>query len=313
MAASSPLQPAPSKLAVVAAFAAVYVIWGSTYLAIRIAVTSVPPFLSAGARFLIAGALAYVWLRARGHPSPTRPEWRAAAVVGLLLLLGGNGLVSWAEMRISSGAAALLVAFVPIWIVLLDRRRHGRPPGILVLALAGGLLGIVILIGPDQLAGAGRVDIVGAAAVLLATISWAVGSLHSRHATLPPSPFMATAAEMLTGGAGLLAVSVLTGELIDFNPAGIPREALAAIAYLVVFGSFVALSAYVWLLRVQPTERVATYAYVNPVVAVLLGAVVLGEPLTPRVIVASAIIVASVGLIVSMPHMARRAARRHET
>jgi drug/metabolite transporter (DMT)-like permease len=259
---------------------------------------------------LIAGVLAYGWLRLRGTASPNRAEWRAAAVVGLLLLLGGNGLVSWAELRISSGAAALLVAFVPIWIVLLDRRREGRPPGLLLVALAGGLLGIAILIGPDQLAGAGRVDFIGAAAVLVATVSWAIGSLHSRHATLPSSPFMATAAEMLAGGAGLILVSVLSGEMIGFRPSGVPPEALAAIAYLIVFGSFVALSAYVWLLRVQPTERVATYAYVNPVVAVLLGALVLGEPLTPRVIVASAIIVASVGLIVSMPHLARRADRR---
>jgi drug/metabolite transporter (DMT)-like permease len=283
------------------AFLAIYLIWGSTYLAIKVVVTSVPAFLSAAIRFLVAGILAYGWLRWRGHPSPSRTQWRAASVVGLLLLLGGNGLVSWAEMRISSGVAALLVAFVPIWIVVLDRERDGRPSLLLLLALAAGLLGIFILIGPEELVGAGRVDLVGAGAVVLATISWAIGTLRSRRAPLPPSPFMSTAAQMLAGGAGLLLASALTGELGRADFGAVPREAFVALAYLIVFGSFVALSAYVWLLRVQPTERVATYAYVNPMVAVLLGAAILGEPLTPRVVVASVIIVLSVGLIVSGP------------
>ncbi len=291
----------PTRWRVLAAFAAIYLIWGSTYLGIRFAIETLPPFLMAGVRFIVAGTALYGWLRLRGVPRPTRANWAAAALVGALLLLGGNGIVTWAEQRVPSGLAALLVATVPLWMVLLDWLRPGgtRPSGQVILGLACGLAGMALLIGPTDLAGNGALDPVGALALVLATLSWSVGSLYSRRASLAQSPLLATGMEMLMGGLLLLAAGSLTGEWARLNLGGVSLLSVAALGYLIVFGSLIAFSAYVWLLRVTTPARAATYAYVNPVVAVFLGWALAGEPLNARILLAAAIIIAAVVIITS--------------
>ena len=286
------------RLKLVLAFAAVYLIWGSTYLAIRLAIETLPPFLMAGVRFLIAGVLLYAWARWRGAPRPARTHWLAAATVGGLMLLGGNGGVVWAEQRVPSGLTAVLIATVPLWIALLEWVQGGvRPGGRVAGGLMMGLAGIALLVGPGELAGAEGIDLVGAAVLLVASLSWAIGSLYSRRARLPSSPLLATAMEMLAGGLLLLLAALVTGQVSDLNPSQISLQSVLALVYLIVFGSLVAFTAYVWLLRVTLPSHAATYAYVNPVVAVFLGWAVGGEPLTARTLLAAAIIVGAVVII----------------
>jgi drug/metabolite transporter (DMT)-like permease len=294
----------PSRLALVSAFAIIYVVWGSTYLAILFAIDTLPPFLMASMRFLIAGAVLYAWSRTRGGAAaPNRTQWRATAFVGVLLLLGGNGLVVWSEQRIPSGMAALLVGTVPCFMVLLDwlRANGQRPTRLVVAGLALGLLGLIWLVGPDSVMGGGRADLLGAAALVLASFSWAFGSIWSRHAPMPASPFLSTAMQMLAAGVALLGVSLLLGEPWSFDVFAVSLRSWLGFLYLVVFGSLVAFSAYVWLLRASTPERVSTYAYVNPVVAVLLGAAFAGEELTVRMAVAAVVIVSGVALITLAP------------
>ena len=281
------------------AFAAIYVIWGSTYLAIRFAIETLPPFLMAASRFLVAGPLLYAWARWRGAARPAPGHWRAAAVVGALLLLGGNGAVVWAEQRVPSGVTALLVAMVPLWMVLLDWLRPGgvRPTLAVFSGVALGLAGLVLLVGPEQILGGEHVDHAGALALAFGCLTWSIGSVYSRHAPLPASPQLATAMEMVAGGALLLVASLARGEWQQLAAQAISLRSLAALAYLVVFGSLVALTAYVWLLRQTTPARVSTYAYVNPVVAMLLGWALAGEPLSARTLVAAAVIVGGVVLI----------------
>ena len=285
---------------VVLAFAAVYVLWGSTYLAIRIGVETIPPFLMAGLRHLTAGVLLYAWMRhVRGTPRPEPRNWRSAALVGGLLLLGGNGLVTWAEQRVPSGLAALIVASVPLWMTALDAGlRRERPHGVVLAGLAMGLAGIAFLAAPGRFAGGGHVDPLGAAALLGASLFWATGSLVSRRVALPSATFLATAMEMIAGGVILLGVAGATGELGAFSPAAVSARSLLALGYLIVAGSLVGFSAYVFLLGATTPARVSTYAYVNPIVAVLLGWLVAGESVTPRTLVAAAVIVAAVALII---------------
>lgn len=285
--------------ALVLAFAAVYLIWGSTYLAIRVAIETLPPFLMAGARFLIAGALLYAWMRRRGAPPPAPHHWRAAAVVGGLLLVGGNGGVVWAEQTVPSGLAALLVATVPLWIVLLDwLRPHGpRPTLALVAGLVAGFAGVAMLIGPGRFAGGAQVDPLGGAVLLLASVSWAAGSLQSRRARLPSSRFLAIAMEMLAGGALLLLAGTLVGEWGSLDLAHVSIRSWTALGYLIVFGSLGGFTAYLWLLATTTPARAATYAYVNPVVAVILGWALADEPVTPRVLLAAAVIISAVVII----------------
>jgi drug/metabolite transporter (DMT)-like permease len=292
----------------VSAFAIVYVVWGSTFLAILFAIETLPPFLMARARFFVAGSLVYGWARlVNGAAAPTRAQWQGTAVVGVLLLLGGNGLLVWSEQRIPSGVAALLVGTVPCFMVLVDWLRPGglRPAGSVIAGLLLGLLGLVWLVGPDALLGGGRADLVGAVVVVIGSFSWALGSVYSRHAATPPSPFLATAMQMLAGGAALLVLSVVLGEPWAFDFGAVSRRSLLGLGYLVVFGSIVAFSAYIWLLRVSTPTRVSTYAYVNPVIAVLLGWALAGEALTARVAVAAAIIVSGVALITLAPKQPR--------
>jgi drug/metabolite transporter (DMT)-like permease len=299
MLASTPL---PVRVAL--AFATVYVVWGSTYLAILYAIETLPPFSMAGVRFLVAGAVLYVWARWRGGAArPTAEQWRATAIIGLALLVGGNGLVVWSETRVASGVAALLVGSVPLFMVLLDWARPNgtRPGGWVALGLALGLLGLLWLVGPDSLLGGGRADLLGAAALLAASFSWAAGSIYSRHAAVPASPFLATAMQMLAAGVALLALGVALGEPWRFAPRAFSGASALALLYLIVFGSIVAFTAYVWLLRVSTPARVSTYAYVNPVVAVFLGWALAGEELTARMLVAALIIVSGVALITLAP------------
>lgn len=282
------------------ALMAVYIAWGSTYLAIRFAVETIPPFLMAGFRFLIAGAILYIWRRLAGDVVPTRIQWRSAAIVGLLLLLGGNGGVVWAEQRVASGIAALIVGSAPLFMVLIDALRPGgqRPnwqtgSGVLV-----GFMGIALLIGPSQWVGNGlHMDTTGVLVLLLASVLWALGSLYNRNAQLPSSPLLGTGMEMLAGSAGLFLLGTLTGEWGRLDLAAITPRSLWGLLYLITFGALVGFAAYTWLLRVAPTPLVATYAYVNPLIAIFLGNLLANEPLTPRLLVAALVIVSAVALI----------------
>jgi drug/metabolite transporter (DMT)-like permease len=290
----------PSRVKLVAAFLAVYVIWGSTYLAIRVAIESIPPFLMAGARFLIAGSLLVAWARWRGNQMPTLRELRSAAIVGVLLLMGGNGAVVWSEQRVPSGIVALLVATVPLWMVLLAWGWKGaaRPTWRIWTGIGLGLVGVAVLVGPEAL-GAGRVDALGAATVLFGSLSWATGSIYSRTAELPRSPIVATGFEMLAGGLVLTFFGLIVGEGADLRVAMVTGESVGAVAYLVIFGSFLGFTAYIWLLRTVSPASVATYAYVNPVVAVALGWAVVGEPLSGRTIGSAIVVLTAVALISS--------------
>lgn len=298
-----------SRARLIIAFAAVYLVWGSTYLAIRVGVRTIPPLLMAGVRFLIAGALLYGLARLRGGRRPSARQWWGSAAVGAGLLLGGNGGVVLAERVVPSGVAALLVATVPVWMVLLDWLwGRGRRPGPrLVLGLALGLLGIVVLVGPGSL-GAGGVNLGGAAILLVASLSWAVGSILGRELDLPRDATLATGTEMLCGGGLLVLAGLAHGELGALHPSAISGASALAFAYLVLIGSLIGFTAYVWLLGHTTAARAATYAYVNPVVAVLLGWAILGEALTPRMFAAAAVIVAGVVLITL--ERARSSARR---
>jgi len=298
----------PSRLALATAFAIVYVIWGSTFLAILFAIETLPPFLMASARFLVAGSLLYAWSRlVNGAAAPSLANWRATALVGTLLLLGGNGLLVWSEQRIPSGVAALLVGTVPCFMVVLDWLRPGgvRPTGLVAAGLLMGLLGLIWLVGPDTVMGGGRADLFGAVVVILGSFSWALGSVYSRHAATPASPFLSTAMQMLGGGAALLLLSVALGEPWAFDASAVSLRSVLGLLYLVAFGSIVAFSAYIWLLHNSTPTRVSTYAYVNPVIAVFLGWALAGEALTIRMLIAAAVIVSGVALITLAPKPAK--------
>lgn len=289
----------PIRIAI--ALGTVYLIWGSTYLAIRFAIESMPPYLMAGTRFIFAGLVVYILMRAKGIPAPQKSHWIGATLVGGLLLLGGNGSVVWAEQRVPSGIAALIVATVPLWIVLLDWLWHGgiRPGLRVVSGIALGFTGIFLLISQGDFTSLGNVDLLGAGALILASLSWAIGSLYSRHAHLPPSPFMAIAMQMLAGGVLLVLAGLAGGELARVDISAISLRSWLSWAYLIVFGALVGFTCYIWLLRVAPAARVATYAYVNPVIAVFLGWALADEVVTLQTLFASAIIITAVFLITS--------------
>ena len=283
-----------------------YVVWGSTYLGIAIMIETLPPLLAAGVRFLVAGLLvlgaivARARLRRNAEPveRPTRAHVRSAFIIGTLLLLGGNGGVVLAELYIPSGLAAVLVATTPIWIAVFDALlRRRRPSGLVIGGLVAGIVGVAILLAP--LDDVGRIDPIGIGLVTLAEISWAAGSLYAQRAPLPRSALLGTGLEMLAGGTALFLAGVLLGEIGRTNVEAFSIRSVLALAYLVVFGSFVAFSAYTWLLANAPVTTVSTYAYVNPIVAVALGAIILSEPITPRTLVASAIIIGAVVAMVS--------------
>jgi drug/metabolite transporter (DMT)-like permease len=294
------MQKKASTLSIWTALIVLYIVWGSTYLAIRFGVETLPPFLLAATRFLIAGAILYLWRLAAGDQRPTALNWRSAAIVGGFLLVGGNGGVTWAEQRVVSGVAALMVGLVPLWMLVMDAfRPTGKAPGLQgVIGVILGLVGIIFLVGPANLLGYSHdIDLVGILALCLATFLWAAGSLYSRNAPLPESPLMGAAMEMLAGGGGLLLLATLTGEWSRLDLAAVAPRSLWGLVYLITFGSLVGYAAYTWLLRVAPTPLVATYAYVNPLIAILVGNLLAQEPLTPRIVLSALVIVGSVVLI----------------
>lgn len=284
----------------VAAFAAIYLIWGSTYLAIRFAIETLPPFLMAGTRFLVAGVLLYLWAKWRGGSGPKLVHWKSAVIIGGLLLLGGNGGVSWAEQRVPSGLTALMIATVPLWMVLLDWLRPSgiRPSAQVFIGLAAGFVGMALLVGPGELGGS-QVDSLGAVVLILAALSWSIGSIYSRGAPLPSSPLVATATEMLAGGVLLVAFGIVAGEGSRLQIADVSLLSLVSLGYLIFFGSIIAFSAYIWLLQVTTPARASTYAFVNPVVALFLGWLLGGEAITLRTLVAAGIIILAVMLVIT--------------
>jgi len=288
-----------SRANVLAAFAIVYVVWGSTYLAIRYAVETIPPFLMVGTRFIVSGLLLYSWARLRGDQRPTAAQWRDATIVGILMLCLGNGAVSWAEQRVPSGLAALLVAVVPLWMVLLDwLRPHGARPRVLVIAgVVVGLAGLFVLIGPDSFSGHGAVDLVGAIVLIAGSLAWAAGSIYTRYGTVPESAVMSTGVQMIGGSVALLIVGIARGELALLHPAQISAHSWEGWIYLVTFGSLLGFTAYIYLLQNVSPAKASTYAYVNPLVAVLLGWAIAGETVTARSLAAAAIILGGVAMI----------------
>jgi len=291
----------PSRAGLVLAFAAVYLIWGSTFLAIRYAVETIPPFFMAGCRFLTAGALLYLWTRAGGAARPSRRDWVGTALIGALLLVSGNGGLCWSEQRVPSGLAALLLAAIPIWMVLLDSlRRDGTKLGVRVIGgMVMGVAGIVLLVGPAHLWGSSRVDLAGASVLMISSFSWALGSVLSHKVSLPRSPFQAAAMEMLAGGVLLLALGLLSGESRHFHFSAVAPRSLLGLVYLIAAGSLLGFTAYFWLLRTVPMARLSTYAFVNPAVAVFLGWALGSEAVTGRELLASATIIAGVALIIT--------------
>ena len=282
---------------IVLAFLAVYLCWGMTYLAMRIAVRDIPPHLMSGARFLVAGLVLYLWTRQRGDPKPTAIQWRSAAMVGAFLLLGGNATVAWAEQQVPSGLAAVLIAVAPIWMVAFEWARGGPRPGKRVIAgLILGLAGVALLVSPRG-DSATQVNPIGAVMLVLASASWAWGSVVSKSAPLPKSRFLATSMEMIGGGVLLLLTALAVGQFADFRPTEVSANAVLAWLFLVVFGSLVGFTAFIWLLGVTSIAKVGTYAYVNPIVAVFLGWAILDEPVTGRTLLAALVILLGVALV----------------
>ncbi len=298
-----------STISVALALGTVYIVWGSTYLAIAYVVETLPPFMAAAARFLLAGGMlgAFLlaqdrWRRRRGAsdvlPAPRLVEWRTALVVGGLLLLGGNGLVMVAEQTIPSGIAAVIIATVPIWMSVFDALVTRRRPSMLALGgLVVGLFGVAILLLPSE--GFDALDPLGVGILVVATVSWAAGSLYARHGPLPRNQLLGTSMQQLAGGAALVVAALAVGEPGRLDVAAVSVESWLGLAYLVVFGSLVAFTAYVWLLNHVAVTTVATYAYVNPVVAVALGMLFRDEQLTPRTLLAAALIIGAVVAMVS--------------
>jgi drug/metabolite transporter (DMT)-like permease len=285
------------RLLVPAALATVYVVWGSTYLAIRVMVETMPPLLSAGARFLCAGGITYLWLYARGGRRRlriSRRELIASLVIGALLLLGGNGLVTVAEQEAPSGLASLIIAAVPLWVIVLRLVWRERVPKVTLLGVGAGFTGVAVLVAPGGRPGG--IALWSLLTLVAASACWALGSFLSRHVPLPRDVLVAIAAEQVLGGVLLVAVGFGAGESIDFG--AYSGRSIGAFVYMVTAGSLLAFTAYVWLLHNAPISTVATYAFVNPVVAVLLGWGILSEQLTAGMLVAAAVIVASVALVV---------------
>jgi drug/metabolite transporter (DMT)-like permease len=301
------------SLLLVAAFAAIYIFWGSTYLAIKYAIETLPPFLMAGSRFVIAGSILYVWARfSKDYEKPGFVHWRTSFIVGTLLLLGGNGGVVLAQHYISSSLAALLVATEPFWIVLLSWLwlKGARPNWKVALGLLVGFVGVYLLIGGQgNTVKSGTEQILGAFLVIAAAFSWATGSIYGLRATTPKSSLLTSGMQMLSGGIVLTLVGTLKGEWTNFNVADVSTNSWFALVYLIIFGSLISFTAYSWLLKNAPPAKVATYAYVNPVIAVFLGWLVAGESFTTQILVGAGIIVGSVALITSQNRGEKDAAK----
>jgi drug/metabolite transporter (DMT)-like permease len=281
------------------AFATIYLVWGSTYLGIRVAVESLPPFLMAGTRYLVAGGLLAGWLAATRGFRTTGRQWRDNAVIGAFLILGGNGLISWAELSIPSGMTALLIGSQPLITVLTEWLWPGghRPTKITWAGLAVGFVGVAWLAAPWQHATEGGLDLGGVAAILTGCVCWALGSIYGRRLRQPAEPLAGAAMQMLAGSVALMLAASAHGDFARFAPAAVSLHSWLALGYLILMGSLVGFSTFVWLMKHSTPTRVSTYAYVNPLVAVFLGWLILGEPITARTLVAAAIIVVSVAII----------------
>jgi drug/metabolite transporter (DMT)-like permease len=288
----------------VAAFAAVYMIWGSTYLAIAVGIQSFPPLVLSACRHFTTGVILYPLLRWKTGLRPTPAQWRTAAITGVLLLLFGNGGVCLAERTLPTGVAALLVAMVSFWMVLADWLRPGgaKPLARVVASLVLGFAGLVVLVGPRHLGGSERVNPAGAAILMLGSFAWACGSIYSKHNDLPSSPMLGVAMQSLAGGAALWTAALFSGEVRQFHLAAISLHSWLALAYLMLFGSVIGFTAYVYILKKSTAARVGTYAFVNPVVALLLGWLWAGEQITLRTGLAAAVILTAVLFVISAPH-----------
>lgn len=288
------------RLKLIAAFATLYIVWGSTYLAIAFAVQSIPPFLAIGTRFLTAGTLLYAFLRVRGKPGPSKQRTINAAIIGFFTLGVGTGFVAWAEQFIDSGFAALLITTLPLWFVLLDwlMLKGGAPNRQVILGLILGFVGIVVLTGPELRTGIQDASSLAIILVLIGTLSWSAGSLRSKQIAMPENVFMSSAIQMTFGGLMVTLIGLALGEGIAFSWAAMTPTSMWAWVYLVVFGSFGAFSAYVWLLGNAPPKQISSYAFVNPVVAVFLGWWLADELVNARILTACVIMVSAVALIV---------------
>jgi drug/metabolite transporter (DMT)-like permease len=291
-------------------FAAVYFIWGSTYFAIRIGLESLPALLVPAMRHFSVGLVFYPIFRYSSREKPSAAQWRAAIITGCLLLTVGNGIVSWAEQFVPSGITSLLIATVTLWMVLLDWLRPGgiRPPPRVFAGIVLGFVGTALLVGPKHLGGSGRVSPFGTLILVLASLAWAYGSVYSKHHPVPNSAMLGVAMQCLAGGLALLIIASLSGELHNFHWANVTTRSWLALIYLAVFGSAVAFSAYVYLIKHSSSTHLATYAFVNPVVALLLGWSFGGEPISLRTILASTIILGAVILVISVPHKSQTVA-----
>ena len=279
------------------ALIALYIVWGSTYLGIKFAIETIPPFLHAGIRFLVAGLILVIWQRAAGQSLPTRKQWISTAIIGTLLLLGGNGLVAWAEQTIPTGIAALIIACVPMFLVIGEAIRPNgvKPNWQGVVGLLIGFVGIFILVGPSEISGSTtKLNPFGVIALLAACLFWATGSIYSKTADLPKSSLMSTGAQMLTASISLFIVSLISGELKGWDITAVSMRSIYGLSYLILAGSLIGFASYGWLLQNAPISLVSTYAYVNPVVAVLLGTLFANEALEPRIWLATGIIIGSV-------------------
>jgi drug/metabolite transporter (DMT)-like permease len=305
---------APSRSRIILAFAAVYIIWGSTYLTILLAIRSIPPFLMAGTRFIISGIIMYGLARWFGAPRPAIGTWKSAIIIGGCLLLGGNGGVTLSEKWVPTGLAALLVATVPIYIALLGwlTGKSPRPTLIVWLGLIGGFIGVGVLAAPAFRAPA-EADHnyfgLGVTVLLVGSLMWSIGSLYSRHASSASSLFVASGQQMISGGALLFVTGSLLGETKSFDVSRLTPSSIAAFAYLVLIGALIGYTAYFYLLRHCEPAKVATYAYVNPIVAIILGRIFLHEPLTVRTLVGAGLIIGSVAVVITAQQFRARKGR----
>ena len=287
------------KTRILLAFAAVYFIWGSTYLFIKYGIETIPPFLLGASRFLVAGLLLYALARWRGAPRPSLRDWRSAAITGVLMLGLGNGAVVWAEQTVASGVVALIVSTVPIWIVLMDwlRPRGVRPRLPVFAGLLLGLVGMVILIGPRAIIGEGHVDEIGALVLFIGSLGWALGSILVRGSRRSGAPLVFSALQMVAASVAMLVTSIMFGELATFSFGALSARSALSWVYLVIAGSIIGYTAYVYLLGQVSAAKASTYAYVNPIIAVLLGWAFASEPIGLRTIVAALVILAGVAII----------------
>jgi drug/metabolite transporter (DMT)-like permease len=290
---------------------ALYIAWGTTYLAISYAIQSIPPFFMSGMRFLVAGLVLYTWRRWSGDPAPTRTEWRSAAIIGMFLLVGGIGVVGIAEQYVPSGIAALIIAATPLWVVLIEALPplRNRPSWLSIVGVLVGLVGIIILVDPLRSGGRQEYNLLGIGALLLAALSWSVGSIISHRAILPKSALLSAGMQLLVGSAGSFFVGMIAGEGRQLHLAAIKFSSVLGLGYLIVVGSLIGFVCYSWLLRVAPTSLVVTYTYVNPLVAVTLGSVIAHEIISPRTLIATPLIISAV-ILIHAKHFRRAESRQ---